>query len=733
MKVLVHSYRRFLAVLAATVMVLSVGIFSAKAQETDRSRELERVEIEAPERRAPARATTPPRTPGDYDQAPESEFQPSEQRRASSEVFSANGIPASTRSLVTDKSQVSIGAASLPAQVQVVNSEDIRQLNVRGDYANLFRTVAGVKAVNYGQGQIGTMVNMRGFKSSAGNEVAIFIDGVPQNYPSFTMNHGASEISWLSAEIVDKIEIIKGPFSSLYGDFALGGVVNIVTKKSDPAPSVSAEGGSFGNFRAFGIFSSDNWVPTPFFSQDYYTTDGYRDNAQLNQWSPFNKVSFPLWGGILSLRYNYFQSEWGAPGYWPIDWVKSGAVKRTDAYNPSDGGRNKTYELVMNYAPPCGERGLYATLYVADFHHLRYAKFLPATGSQFGRQDDRNFWGGRVFYNMVFGDLASLTIGGETRQDSGETQQYYTVDRRRTTTRYDYEMRLSNWAAFIEAQVKPVESVKIVGAVRWDWFSQQFDNLVLPENSGKGNPYIRSPKIGFVFTPVSNFNIFGNIGCGFRSPSYLEVSPYSAGTSTGYNLEPAMVQTYDIGCNATVFGNLYLAADYYHTNMQREIRTVNSNPVIIGDTVREGYELEARYFASDHVSFFGSYAWVDATVTDPSTPGQVLLTDISEHSIKAGVSLQKDFGLYGSVLTDLYYEYFSGPPNYSGSRLIWGPDFDVYNFKLTYSGRGWSSFFTARCKPREYSNDTTWVNTGLLVYDPLPQWDLSGGLSYTFW
>jgi outer membrane receptor protein involved in Fe transport len=547
------------------------------------------------------------------------------------------------------------------------------------------------------------------------------------------MNHGASEISWLSPEYIERIEIIKGPFSALYGNFAMGGVVNIVTKNYDPAPSVGAYGGSFGTFRALGIFSTDLWSPTPFLAQDYYTIEGYRDNAQLNQWSPFNKVSWPIWGGLLSLRYNYFQSRWGAPGYWPIDWVKSRLVKRTQAYNPTDGGRNKRYEVVMNYAPVCGERGLYATLYVADFHHKRFAKFLPVTGSQFGRQDDRYFWGGRAFYHMVFGDMASLTVGGETRQDNGETQQYYTEDRRRTTTRYDYEMKLSNWAMFIQGQIKPTESVKIVGGVRWDYFSQDFDNLVLPANSGKGSPYIRSPKIGFVFTPVANLNIFGNIGCGFRSPSYLEVSPYSANTATGFDLEPAMVQTYDIGCNATVFGNLYLAADYYHTNMQREIRTINGYPVNIGDTVREGYELEAKYYPSENIDFFGSYAWVDAKVTDPTTPGRLLVTDISEHTIKAGISMKRDFGLYGGVLADLYYEYFSGTPNYSGSTLIYGPDFDVYNFKLTYSGRGWSSFFSARCKPREYANDTTWVNTGLLVYDPPPKWDLVGGLSYTFW
>ena len=104
-------------------------------------------------------------------------------------------------------------------------------------------------------------------------------------------------------------------------------------------------------------------LPTPFLAQEYDTIDGYRDNSQLKQGSTFDKISFPILGGILSLRYNYFQSDWGAAGYVPIDWVKSGHWDRTRAYDPTDGGYAWRYQVVMNYAPACGERGLYATLY----------------------------------------------------------------------------------------------------------------------------------------------------------------------------------------------------------------------------------------------------------------------------------------------------------------------------------------------------------------------------------
>jgi outer membrane receptor protein involved in Fe transport len=600
--------------------------------------------------------------------------------------------------------------------------------------------VAGVKALNWGQGLIGNGFSMRGFTTYG--FTGVFVDGVPQNFPSAAGGSGEYDITWLAPEAIERIEIIKGPFSALYGDYALAGVINIITKKSEPSPSLTSSGGSFGAFRAFGVFSRETWVPTPYFPYDYYNIEGYRDNSQINWVSPFNKVSFPILGGILSMRYNYFSADWGAPGYWPIDWVKSGLVKRTSAFNTTDGGYTRRQEFVVTYAPACGERGLYGTLYVDKRNTIRFYSFSGATFAtryspgQSARQDDRIYWGGRLYYNLVFGDMGSLIVGGETRQDSGEAQQYVTVDRQRRTTTYDYDLRLSNWAVFLQGQIKPTEYLKIVGGVRWDYFTEGFDNLGRPQNSGKGFPFIQSPKIGFVMTPIQNLNIFGNVGQGFRSPTNLEMSPYRANTNANFGLEPAQIQTYDLGFNVTLFGNFYLGADYYHTNMQREIRTVNGQPMVIGDTVRKGYELEARFYPanSQEFSVYGNYGWVEAKVIDPVTPGQFLVPEVSEHVVKAGVSIQRDFSPGRKVLADLYYEYTSGAPYYGSSAIpVFGPDYDVYNLKLTYAGNGWSSFLSIRCKPREYANDFTWVSNNLLVFDPQPKWELASGLTYTFW
>jgi outer membrane receptor protein involved in Fe transport len=731
--------RIFLCVVFLAVGLTTIADVTAMAQGTDTPRPLERVEINPPNQRAAARESSDAGSGSGSDQAPASDWSSSGERGNSSGTATGTVGPASSLSVITGKSQVSVGATSLPAQVQVVTPRDIQGLNNWGDSSNLFMKVAGVKALTWGQGLIGNGFAMRGF--STNGYVGVFVDGVPQNLPSAAGGTGKYDISWLAPEAIERIEIIKGPFSALYGDYALAGVVNIITKKSEPSPSLTSYGGSFGAFRAFGVLSREAWVPTPYLAEEYYTVDGYRDNSHIHWMSSFNKGSIQVFGGILSLRFNDFQADWGAPGYWPIDWVKSGLVERRTAFNTTDGGFQKRYEWVLNYAPACGERGLYATLYVDKWNHSRFYSFSGSTFAnryspgQFARQDDRIYWGGRLYYNLVFGDVGSLIVGGETRQDQGETQQYNTIKRQRTTTVYDYDLRLSNWAVFLQGQIKPAEYLKIVGGVRWDYFTQDFDNLVRPQNSGRGFPFIRSPKIGFVVTPTENFNIFGNIGCGFRSPVNLEVSPYAAKTKRDFGLEPPEVQTYDLGFNVSLFGNLYLAADYYHTNMQREIRSVNGNPMVIGDTVRKGCELEARFYPTNNQDFsvYGNYGWVEARVIDPVTPGQFLVNDISEHTVKAGVSIQRDFGSGRNVLADLYYEYTSGAPYYGSTAIpVFGPDYDVYNLKLTYTGNGWSSFLSARCKPREYSADYTWVSNNLLVFDPQPKWEFASGLTYTF-
>ena len=643
-------------------------------------------------------------------------------------------------SVVTDKTSVSsVSAATLPTQVQEITRQQIDRLDVR-NYTDLFKQVPGIRAYSYGQGDIGHPMQIRGNSGGHGVDTCIYVDGVPQNFPSASQGgNGISDISWLSPEMIDHIEVIKGPFSALFGNFAQAGVINIVTKNSEPSPSIKMSAQSFGGFRAVPIITSCTWVPTPFLVNDYTTLDGYAENSQYEHWSSFNKVPAPVFNGTVSLRLNYYRSDWGAPGYPYIDYVQKGLFDRTRAIDPTDIGYSRRWSAVANYGPSGTDAGLYVTAYVEKYEKYRWSNFLPDLKQRL-QDDDRTFYGGTIFYNLVFGNLASLIIGAESRYDRGMAQRFSTVNRQTTGTTNDYGLGLANRSLFLQGQIKLADTVKIVGGMRKDYFDMDVTNRLVPANSGSGHPTTLNPKVGFVITPLKNLNIFGNKGLGFRAPAASDMSPANATASSNFQLEVAQTDSWDLGFNATVSDRIYVALDWYRTDMEREVRNdALGNPVNVGNSKRTGYEVETRYYASDQVNVFANYSWVDAKVKNPAKAGQDLVTGIAQDVIKAGLQLTLDLAPGVRFLGDLYCEYVSEQPFYFGSDPTpqYGPDYVLYSMRTEWQGRNWSIFLAAKYQPKELSSDSVSSAGNSTVgyhftFAPRPVWDLDGGLKYTF-
>jgi outer membrane receptor protein involved in Fe transport len=721
------------------VVLITAAVPNALSQDAT-GPQLERVDVEPPERTARSRDARPGRLPA-YDDATNLDQPSPDYETGLGGAYSGSQslIPSSSLSVVTDKSSVSsVGSAALPAQVTVVSRREIDRLDVR-NYTDLFRTVPGVRSYTYGQGDVGHPMQIRGNSGAHGVDTCIYVDGVPQNFPSASQGgNGMSDISWLSPEMIDRIEVIKGPFSVLYGNYAQAGVINIITKNSEPTPSMTLSGASFGGFRAVPIITSQAWVPTPFVVNDYQTLDGYAENSQYKRYSSFNKVTAPIWNGYLSLRVNYYKSDWGAPGFPYIDYVLKGIFDRRSAVNPTDLGYSRRWSAVANYAPSGTDAGLYFTAYVEKYEKYRWSTILP--DPQRLQDDDRTFYGGRIFYNVVFGNFASMIIGAESRYDRGMAQQFKTVNRQTTGTTNDYGLGLANHSLFIQGQAKLADSLKLVGGVRKDYFDMDVTNRLIPASSGSGYPTTLSPKVGFVLTPLSGVNIFGNKGLGFRAPAASEMSPAKTTARSNFELQVAQTDSWDLGFNATFIDKVYIAFDWYRTDMENEVRTdATGTPYNVGNSQRTGYEVEAKYYASDQINIFANYSWVDAKVKNPTTVGQNLVTGVAQDVIKAGIELTYDLTPDVKFLGDLYCEYISQQPFYFGTDPTpqYGPDYVMYNMKMAWQGRNWSLFAAAKYQPKELSSDSVSSAGNKTVgyhftFRPRPLWDLNGGLKYTF-
>lgn len=116
-----------------------------------------------------------------------------------------------------------------PASISVITQQDLQRRPVQ-NLKDVLKEVPGVQLTNEGDNRKG--VSLRGLNSSY---TLILIDGKRVNSRNAVFRHNDFDLNWIPVEAIERIEVVRGPMSSLYGSDALGGVVNIITKKNRPA------------------------------------------------------------------------------------------------------------------------------------------------------------------------------------------------------------------------------------------------------------------------------------------------------------------------------------------------------------------------------------------------------------------------------------------------------------------------------------------------------------------
>ena len=194
----------------------------------------------------------------------------------------------------------------LGATVTVVTGDEITQYNY-DRIEDVFRQVPGVQVQTTGSPGKSTSLSIRGGGSQ---KSLVLIDGLRTASPTL----GSTDIAEITIDAIDRIEIVRGPQSTLYGADAITGVVNIITKKGAGAPSASVwvEGGNYATFReqvnVQGAFGGFNFNVTG----SQFNTDGNLPHDASAQSAVSGRVGYDFpWKGELSLigRYSYLDLE----------------------------------------------------------------------------------------------------------------------------------------------------------------------------------------------------------------------------------------------------------------------------------------------------------------------------------------------------------------------------------------------------------------------------------------
>ena len=644
------------------------------------------------------------------------------------------------------RTDVTADPVGLPAATTILDSGAIQRTPIVNSYVDLFRPLPGFNVNNFGQGGIGNGIAIRGFTDlEHGRDVAYFIDGVPINAVSSIHTPNYADLNILIPETVERLEVIRGPVSALYGDSNLGGSVNIVTKRFDSSGEVKGYGGYFNTGRGIVTYSqprAKDGTIVPYLEAEGYTTDGYRDNQGYQRYNLFGKVTAPTKYGDFTLRTQFYGGDWGAPGYLSRDLVQSGALSPKTAVNSSDGGNKELQNVVLNYLVGDLDQALTVTGFV---NHDIFVRFADFGGGQREQREERTTSGltlRKTWTSHLF-DLiqAQLLVGTNFRNDSVGVTQMPTVGRMASgpdVLNLNYTEQ--GLGEYIQAQVQPLSWVKLTGGTRYDHFWYDVNNQLGTSSVPTTDTGVWSPKAGIAVTPVSWLEIFANYSEGFRSPSVVNDVIFNS------TVKPIKLRSREVGIQIQPSSRFKFLADLWYTTLTQEIfqATAGLDPQNLGHSIREGYDIEARYFVRQdnqgQASIFVNYTQIRATLTDQSPVAYV--PNVPAYIVKIGSDADVPLGGENSPHRaggQLYVE-FIGKKNLTEDGMITTNPYQRISGRLFYGHQsGWTGFADVIWYPSDRLSETA-INFGNPInataadvfVNPQAPFALMVGASYRF-
>lgn len=225
--------------------------------------------------------------------------------------------------------------------VDLITREEIEKENPR-NISDLLDDFSSVYIHDYGALGALKSVDIRGMGSARS---LILINGFPINNP----RSGGIDLSFLPVDFIEKIEILRGPASAIYGANAVGGVVNIITKKKPLRKKIYSKSyyGSYETFINENIFSQKFNNSSLILTTSYRTSDGHRENSDFYSRNFFLNYNFFYNKGELNFSFNHYQDQGGLPGSksWPDLDDRQEQLRRLLELS----GRHDFFPLSINY------------------------------------------------------------------------------------------------------------------------------------------------------------------------------------------------------------------------------------------------------------------------------------------------------------------------------------------------------------------------------------------------
>jgi iron complex outermembrane receptor protein len=550
--------------------------------------------------------------------------------------------------LVTDRAPVPVELQSSSATV--VSHEQIVN-NVYVTPTDILRKSPGVAITQYGESGVPPLVKMRGFDGAHTYGIAFYLDGININQPD-----GSADNSVFNPIEIDYVEIIKGPTSVLYGNYASGGTVHYHTINRANTARFNVRYGSFNTFDTSGILARTGELIDQVYSFQVYHTDGYRNHSD---WDKYNLAArftlHPNSDLAVTLGLRTFTSKWESAGYIANNLPPKTAV--TDGVDDGNGGERyfRAVNLNADYSFNSTSSLNFKAWYSEKLDE-RYSVGNPTGWSMIAPMKSWLVGGSYKFDGELGGRKFIFTAGTEFKKESEKYHQYGLTfgTGRMGQIAADYDFDINTASVYGDINFQILEPLLVRAGIRYDkltgslHYSGRDPNQPNTKFNSKGYSAV-SPKFGLLYTPFDNVQIFANYSRGFQAPS----------AQTAFYEDPSEKMSYrdqyEVGFRAQPLDWIETGITHYWLYTENdltwdptEMRSKN-----IGKTLRTGVETFAdfRPWASwlIHLDYtYQTAKWKEANMGGIDVSGR-RLEEVPRHITNIEVAYNPPQGLGGRI------------------------------------------------------------------------------------
>lgn len=500
--------------------------------------------------------------------------------------------PTKLERIILSGSRVPVDAKDVGRAVTVITAQDIEERQIK-TVAEALRQVPGVAVSQTGGAGGTTAVRVRG---SEANHVLVMIDGIE--------TAGASdgfEFGDLIADEIERIEVLKGPQSSLWGAGATAGVINIITKsgvRNGRIIQTFAEGGTNGSYaggasiRAGGE-RADIALSATYRNEEGWDAagkggekDGYRNLAvrMKANWDVNENLAVRMSARLADREIEYDDTGMIFPCNDPSCYV-------SDANN-----RTKGQDINLGFG--------------ADYRALGGALVLTPTFSYSSRTNDTQSTFGpsdNFASTLKAGQQAALTFGSDDQHKLIAAAEFKQETFSNSFTGGDTKRR-DQFGAVLEYRGQLTDRLSVQASGRYDW-NEDFDDAA-------------------TWAVAASYSIFetgtrlhASAGSGVTNPTFFELYGFIPGQFVGNpNLLPEENIGFDFGVEQTFFdGRVVADLTYFNETLENEIRGTGLTAInLLGKSDRQGIEFALALNPTESLTIKTSYTYLDATEPDGS-------------------------------------------------------------------------------------------------------------------